>query len=113
MIILVKHNILNSFFLLISAGCYRGSATMTTSPDQRQENKRVAICADFCSDANFTHFGVMVNKRCGKDMRKLNETSLPEVLDLLKSSFQPECYKCTYDIIRHKFSTLERMVHWP
>ena len=45
----------------ILEGCYTGNSSKQTPPNMRTEDKRVAVCADFCADDNFTHFGLMAS----------------------------------------------------
>ena len=45
----------------ILGGCYTGNSSKQTPPNMRTEDKRVAVCADFCADDNFTHFGLMAS----------------------------------------------------
>ena len=46
--------------ILFSEGCYKGNSSRRTPPEMRHEDKRVAICADFCTQDDYTHFGAMV-----------------------------------------------------
>ena len=46
--------------ILFSEGCYKGNSSRRTPPEMRNEDKRVAICSDFCTQDKYTHFGAMV-----------------------------------------------------
>ncbi|CAG2192160.1 unnamed protein product [Mytilus edulis] len=63
-------------------GCYTGEGSKKTPTDHRKADKRIAICADFCTSDKFTHFGITTTECFCYDLEDFTSVNRTDSCDV-------------------------------